>query len=330
MQPSRTAVAPKAIVLTGATGFIGSAVLEILARRPGIRVRALVRTPGAPREGVEWVKADLADPASLRGLCEGAHTLVHLASYIGRDPERCHAVNVVGGAALVAEAVRAGTERLVHLSTAAVYGNHPHRGIEVDGIAPDPASVASRTRLEAEAPVLAAGGLVLRPGLVLGTGDRWVVATLAELLRRVPARWDGGRGLLSVIGVGELAGLIASLATAAGDPVPAGIHHASHPVPVTSGALLAALAAHGVLPEVHEDWPWERCLAELRAHPGSVSERQFALLARDHSQLSTSVWHLAGLDPDPDPLSFVPGAAPWYRTHLAQLHPTGGAPGHRA
>lgn len=276
---------PRVIVLTGATGFIGAAALNALVRRPGVRVRALARTPGAVRDGVEWVRADLGDPGSLHGVCEGAAALVNLASYIGPDEERCRAINVEGGAALLAEAARAGVRRLVHLSTAAVYGNRPHRGIEVDEVAPDPVSAASRTRLEAEAPVLAAGGTVLRPGLVLGAGDRWVVPALAELVSRVPARWDGGNALLSVVDVTELARLIDALATTP-HALPAGIHHASHPTPVTTGELLSALAAEGILPAVEEDWPWDRCLKELRARPGRVTERQFSLLARDYHQLS--------------------------------------------
>ncbi|MDD9383048.1 NAD-dependent epimerase/dehydratase family protein [Streptomyces sp. ZAF1911] len=307
---------PRVIVLTGATGFIGSAALDALARRPGVLVRALARTPGAEREGVEWVRADLGDPGSLRGVCEGAAALVNLASYIGRDEDRCHTVNVLGGAALLAEAARAGVGRIVHLSTAAVYGNLPHRGIEVDEVAPDPVSAASRTRLAAEAPVLAAGGTVLRPGLVLGAGDRWVVPALAELIDRVPASWDGGRALLSVIDVGELARLIDALATAPG-PVVGGIHHASHPSAVTSAGLVSALAAEGILPEVREEWSWNRCLEQLRLRPGRVTERQFSLLARDYHQRADSIWRLTRLRPTPTPLSLLPSAAPWYRAHLA-------------
>ncbi|MFE4263248.1 NAD-dependent epimerase/dehydratase family protein [Streptomyces sp. NPDC056883] len=308
---------PRVIVLTGATGFIGSATLDALARCPGVLVRALARTPGAEREGVEWVRADLGDPGSLRGVCEGAAALVNLASYIGRDEERCHTVNVLGGAALLTEAVRAGVRRIVHLSTAAVYGNLPHRGIEVDEVAPDPVSAASRTRLAAEAPVLAAGGTVLRPGLVLGAGDRWVVPALAELIDRVPASWDGGRALLSMIDVGELARLIDALATAPVS-VAGGIHHASHPAAVTSADLVSALAAEGILPAVREEWSWARCLEQLRRRPGRVTERQFSLLARDYHQRADPIWRLTGLRPTPTPLTLLPSAAPWYRAHLAR------------
>ncbi|MFC7636466.1 NAD-dependent epimerase/dehydratase family protein [Streptomyces thermogriseus] len=226
------------VVLTGATGFIGSAALGALANRfPGLRLRALVRrvpdTAAGAGGSVEWVTGDLTDPASLRGLCAGADTLVHLASYIGRDEERCVAVNVTGTRALMAEAARAGVRRVVHLSTAAVYGAGPHRGIAVDEVPAEPVSAASRTRLAGEGHALRAGAVVLRPGLVLGAGDRWVVPALRELVDRVPAAWDGNRALLSAVDVGDLGRLIA--AVAAGEGVPPGSTTRATPSPSASG-----------------------------------------------------------------------------------------------
>ncbi len=347
---------PWRVVVTGATGFIGSAVLRELLRtepdsspsthpvsdhtsspRP-LHIRATSRKPAAASDPTsdprfDWARADLADPASFRGLCEGADVLLHLASDIGRDAEHCELVNVRGTAALVDEAVRAGVGRIVHLSTAAVYGAGPHSGLDVDEIPPAPVSAASRTRLAAEQPVLAAGGTVLRPGLVLGAGDRWVVPALAELLDRVPARWDGGRGLLSIVAVEDLARLFVRLALApydtSGAPgppgapgpsgIPRGIHHASHPTPVSNGDLMDALLAHGVFPDAPATLPdlsWSDCLQRLEAAPGRVSERQFALLARDHWYRSEEVWTAAACDPGPGPLARLADSADWYRAHL--------------
>lgn len=280
---------PLRAVLTGATGFVGSRVLHTLAasaRETGreISVRALGRSAPAPAPappGVTWTAVDLTDRGSLRTAASGADVLIHLASRISGDEAQCAAVNVEGTAALVDEAVHWGVDRIVHLSTAAVYGPGPHRGITVNGITPAPVSPASRTRLAGETPVLTAGGIVLRSGLVLGAGDRWVVPALAELLERVPARWDGGRGLLSLVDVDDLARLITTLATAPDAPAP-GVYHASHPRPVSNGDLMAELAALDVLPAAEEDWPWETCLDRLRSTPGRMSERQFSLLAQDH------------------------------------------------
>ncbi|WP_037680426.1 NAD(P)-dependent oxidoreductase [Streptomyces griseus] len=311
---------PVRIVLTGPTGFIGSAVLRELAGRratDALYVTALGRrtTHGTRAHADDWRYADLADAGSLRGVCDDADVLLHLGGVLGPTPEHCHTVNVLGTAALMEEARAAGVGRTVHLSTAAVYGRGPHRGIDVDEVAPAPVSAASASRLEAEAFALAAGAVVLRPGLVLGEGDRWVVPGLAELVRRVPAVWDGGRARISAVAVEDLARLIVALALD-GNEVEPGIHHASHPEPVTTGALLRTLADLDVLPRVTESWPWERCVEALHGTEGRAGERQLSLVALDHWYASEEVWRSAGCAPGPGPLHRLTGAAEWYRSRV--------------
>ncbi|WP_329563712.1 NAD-dependent epimerase/dehydratase family protein [Kitasatospora sp. NBC_01266] len=311
----------------GATGFVGGAVIGELLRR-GVEVRTAGRRP--PRDagpgGAEWVYADLRDPGSLHGVCEGSEVLLQLASYVGPDEEMCRAVNELGTNAAVAEARRAGTGHVVLLSTTAVYGAGPHSGIAVHGVEARPVSPASRTRLAGERAVLEAGGTVLRPGLILGEGDRWVVPALQELLRRVPARWDSGQALLSVVGVRELARLVAGVAGhhagVAGHRAGLGVRHASHPAPVSTGELLDALARYEVLPAAGEPWPLDRCLERLRATDGRMSERQFRLFAEDHWYADDGTWQTVGVPPGRGPLSGLEEAAPWYRAQLAgQLGP---------
>ena len=311
------------LVLTGATGFIGSHALRALLDPAGRgddgpvpRVRALVRSVPESDGPVEWVRGDLTDPASVRGLCEDAQAVVHLASYIGADERLCEAVNVGGTRALMEEAARAGVGRVVHLSTAAVYGAGPHRGIAVDAIPAEPVSAVSRSRLAGEAYARRAGAVVLRPGIVLGAGDRWVVPGLRELVERVPAEWDGGRALLTVVDAGDLGRLIAAVA-AGPRPVQPGVYHAGHPDPVRIGDLLAELAALGVLPPRPDaDWPLPVCLERLRSTPGRASERQFTLVAEDHWYLADTLWELTGRHPGPGPLVRLAESAAWYREQV--------------
>ncbi|MEV7027643.1 NAD-dependent epimerase/dehydratase family protein, partial [Kitasatospora sp. NPDC093558] len=216
------------VAMTGATGFIGSAVLEAVKGLRdgfgdtggigdfgdfgrgfgrGVEVRALAReVPDVG--GPSWVRGDLADEEALAELCDGADVLLHLASLVSGTTEECEAVNVRGTGAVMAAARRAGVGRIVHLSTSAVYGRGPHAGIGVDEVPAVPASEASRTRLLGERAALAAGAVVLRPGVVTGPGDRWVVPAVAELVRRVPVRWEGGEARLSLDDRAVLARLV--------------------------------------------------------------------------------------------------------------------------
>ncbi|MBM7167688.1 NAD(P)-dependent oxidoreductase [Streptomyces sp. G44] len=316
--------APRLICLTGATGFIGSTILRELNRWRNdegatghTRIRAISRRLPAAAAALadEWVPAELSEPSTLRGVCRDADVLLHAASSLDADPARCAAVNVRGTAALMLEAERAGTSRIVHLSTAAVYGAGPHRGIAVNEVEPAPVSAPSRTRLGGETYALDAGATVLRPGLVLGQGDRWVAPAYARLVAAVPALWGGGQGLHSVVAVEDLARLIAHIGFRGG-LAEGRLWHASHPEPVRTVDLLRTLTEHRVLPPVSGDMAWSECMARLRSSGSTVSERTFSLLTRDHWYDSRDVWTASGCHPGPGTLNRLAQAAPWYRSQL--------------
>jgi len=132
MSPSMS----RAVLVTGATGFVGSALVPELARA-GYRVHALARA-GSERSGlegcgVEWHAGDVEDAGSLARAFAGvaresggaAPWLVHNAaciSYRTRDRDVQWRVNVEGTRRVLAAARRAGVERAVHVSSVVAVG----------------------------------------------------------------------------------------------------------------------------------------------------------------------------------------------------------------
>lgn len=107
------------LAITGATGFVGSAVLAA-ALADGHRVRALARRPQAEAAGVEWVRGDLSDTAALAMLVSGADAVIHVAGLTNTpDPAAFETANVTGTANVLAAMKAAKAARLVFVSSLA-------------------------------------------------------------------------------------------------------------------------------------------------------------------------------------------------------------------
>ena len=112
------------VLVTGASGFLGSALANVL-REAGYRVRVLLRD-GSPRTNVsrldETASGDLRDPASLGPALRDVRYLFHAAADYrlwARVPAELDQTNVVGTRNLMEEAIRAGVERIVYTSSVA-------------------------------------------------------------------------------------------------------------------------------------------------------------------------------------------------------------------
>ncbi|HEX9647570.1 MAG TPA: hopanoid-associated sugar epimerase [Alphaproteobacteria bacterium] len=115
-------------LITGATGFVGSALARCLLAR-GMALRALVRASGDRRNldglEVELVEGDLTDPPSLAAAVRGCEALFHVAADYRiwcRDPSAMMKVNIEGTRALMRAAADAGVKRIVYTSSVAALG----------------------------------------------------------------------------------------------------------------------------------------------------------------------------------------------------------------
>ncbi|PDQ34104.1 MAG: hypothetical protein B5766_12780 [Candidatus Lumbricidophila eiseniae] len=193
----------RSIAITGGSGFIGGAIRRrALVDRRAVRLLGRSRPSGGFLE--KWERVDLTEEAALSHAVEGAAALIHAAPYIGSDLQRSLATNVEGTRRLVAGCREAGLTTIVYVSTTGVYGLGPHRGTSEDAH-PKPASALSQARLEAEQIVLAAGGVVIRPHLVYGPGDRRVLPSIWRATEIAGGLIEEGNALISILSTDALA-----------------------------------------------------------------------------------------------------------------------------
>ena len=213
----------KALV-TGATGFIGSAVARVLLEA-GIHVRVLVRHTSILKnlEGlkVEPVYGDLLDPSSLRQALSGCRQLYHIAAYYAlwaKDPSVFYNVNVQGTKQLLETAQEVGVERMVYTSTIGAIGLPDDGGLGTEETPISPSQLAgdykrSKYLAEQEVMRLARTGLpvvTVNPTAPVGEGDVKPTPTgqiiVDYMLGRMWAYIDTGMNLIDVddVAIGHL------------------------------------------------------------------------------------------------------------------------------
>ena len=212
------------LALTGATGFVGTRLVEAALAR-GDTVRALTRRAQPVREGVTWVEGALDRPATLATLVEGADAVIHVAGVVNA-PDRAGfaAGNIAGTQAMVAAARTAGVPRFVHVSSLAA--REP--ALSDYGWSKAGAEEAAHT---------APGWTIVRPPAVYGPGD----LEIRDLFRaaRMGVVPLPPRGRLSAIHVDDLAALLLALADAPAD-------HATYEPDGPDGALTHAAFARAI------------------------------------------------------------------------------------
>ena len=212
-------MAGKLNVVTGATGLLGSHIVESLIER-GERVRALVRPTSdvafLRSLGVELTIGDLHDPESLRRAIGGADIVYHCAARVGDWGKwslyRCEIIDATRNLLDTCRSV--GVGRVLYVSSVTVYGHPRDTGESITEDAPQGRRLYwfwdyyCRSKIAAEAHVRAAGAnvTIVRPSWIYGPRDRNSLPRLMAAFRAGRVRLIGsGENLLNVLYAADVA-----------------------------------------------------------------------------------------------------------------------------
>lgn len=212
------------ILVTGATGFIGHRLCELLVSQ-GHDVLGVSRRGQGSVAGVDYRSADFTDADSIRQSLDAVDCLVHLAGRAhvldkhSDAPELYHAVNCTATLQLARLALEAGVKRLVFVSSIGVNGNQSAGLRFSEDSIPSPVSEYARSKLAAETGLQALlqaaemQWVIIRPPLVYGAEAPGNFRTLLKVADKgIPSPFVRVRNARSIVSVDNLA-LLISLAT---------------------------------------------------------------------------------------------------------------------
>lgn len=202
------------VTVTGAGGLVGAnLVRELLARDVTVRAADLRSSPALDGLDLEFVEADVVDPASLDAAVAGSEVVYHLAamiSIVGDPTGKVHQVNVEGPANVARAAARAGVRRVVHCSSVHAF-DLERCGPSLDEEGPrtigDHAPAYDRSKYAGEQAILAAAGtdidvVIVNPSGVIGPHD-YGPSRMGETIRQfrdhqIPVNIGGGFDFVDV------------------------------------------------------------------------------------------------------------------------------------
>jgi len=196
------------LLLTGATGLVGSALLRRLttAREP---VRCLVRDPrrlGPERVRVQIALGDLSDPPSFRNALRGVRTVVHLAAAIRDQPHgSIEELNAIATWRMVEAAERAGVERFVFFSALSASPHNRTRFLRAKALAEEAVRGSS------------IGSTVFAPSIIYAPGDPYLTLLGRLALLPVMPIPGSGRAQFQPIWAGDVADAVMAALAAGSD-----------------------------------------------------------------------------------------------------------------
>lgn len=214
------------VLVTGATGFIGKAVVTQLVEQ-GFNVRAMVREAPPMQESIEYFVADITESDQLDAACRDVDCVVHLAGRAhvlheadGSPLEAFRRVNVDGTLRLARAAASAGVTRFVFVSSIGVNGDNTNSTILDEDSPARPHAEYAQSKLEAEQALIAHCNkapmewVIIRPPMVIDSHAPGNFARLLKLVSRaLPLPFGLARNRRSLVSLRNLVDLLVQSTT---------------------------------------------------------------------------------------------------------------------
>lgn len=209
------------VAIIGASGFIGTRLIEQYHLGGGPTVSAIVRQPASlalpSRFAVETHLADALDVDAMARAMSGCSAVIHAALGDPAQTERMPA-------ALCLAAAAADVRRVVYLSSALVHGHNPVAGTDEttdldlqQDSEYNTAKIRAEEKFFAECERHSITPFALRPGLVYGPRSRWIAELATDILEHRAWLYEGGRGICNCIYIDNLVHAITGCLNAADD-----------------------------------------------------------------------------------------------------------------
>jgi dihydroflavonol-4-reductase len=332
----------KALV-TGASGFIGSTLIEELGTL-GFEVHAMMRKTSSDSNlesnggklKFQRVEGDLSDETSLRAAVKNVDYIFHLAGVTAaRNREAYFEFNAEGTERLarVTAEERPQLQRFVYVSSLAAAG--PARGLEplIENDEPRPVSLYGKSKLEGERALLRYKSVypisIIRPPMVYGPRDKGVftmIQSVARNLMPILGASEGDEKYYSLIHVRDLCRGIVQSAVAQPSKVPSGeifylANSRYHTYREIMGVIAETLGRDPL--RIRVPRLAVTAIATVLSGAGWLLRRNFSLNLDKLNELNPDYWicssqkarDLLGFEPEYDLSTGMANAIEWYRKH---------------